>query len=324
MKAIIALEPGGPEVLALKDVDAPVAAPGEILIKVVAAGVNRADVMQRQGHYPAPPGASLIMGLECSGTVAALGDGVSGWATGDACVALLAGGGYAEYVTVPAGQVVSPPEGIDMVTAAGLIEVAATVTSNLRLAGLVGGDTFLVHGGAGGIGSFAIPYAHALGARVIATAGSEEKLAYCRSIGADLATSYRDDWAAAVASFTDDRGVDVILDNMGAAYLEPNVASLAIGGRLVVIGLQGGRQGTVDLGRLLTRRAQVMATSLRARPVAEKAEICRQVVQTVWPLITSGTIKPAPQTRFPLAATADAHRHLDSGGHLGKIVLTVS
>ncbi|HET9873565.1 MAG TPA: NAD(P)H-quinone oxidoreductase [Propionibacteriaceae bacterium] len=323
MRAIIAAEPGDPEVLQLADVDPPTPGPGEVLIKVRAAGVNRADLMQRQGHYPPPPGASPIIGLECSGEVAEIGDGFKDWSPGDPCVALLAGGGYAEYVAAPAGQVLPPPEGIDLVTAAGLVEVAATVVSNLRIADVADGDVLLVHGGSGGIGSFAIQYAKALGATVITTAGSEDKLAYCRSIGADLALPYREDWVSAIKDFTGQRGVDAILDNMGAKYLESHVDLLSVDGRLLVIGLQGGRRGTLDLGALLPKRGQVIATSLRSRPVEQKAEICRAVLDAVWPLVSSGVIRPAPQTQFPLAAAAEAHRRLESGENLGKIILTV-
>ncbi|MBA3527869.1 MAG: NAD(P)H-quinone oxidoreductase, partial [Propionibacteriaceae bacterium] len=246
MLAIVAVAAGDPEVLRVEEVETPRPGPEEVLIKVAAAGVNRADLMQRQGHYPPPPGASPIIGLECSGEIAELGSDVTGWEVGDACVALLAGGGYAEYVAVPAGQVIEPPGGIDRVTAAGLVEVAATVTSNMAIAALGEGDIVLVHGGAGGVGSFAIQYAKALKATVVATAGSEEKLAYCRSIGADLAVSYRQDWVGGVRDFCADRGVDVILDNMGAKYLTAHVSLLGVGGRLMVIGLQGGRKGELD------------------------------------------------------------------------------
>jgi len=323
VQAIVAREPGGPEVLELQEVPDPSAGPGEVLVAVSAAGVNRADLMQRQGHYPPPPGASTVIGLEVSGHVAAVGDGVGGWSVGDPCVALLAGGGYAELVAVPAGQVVGPPPGADLVAAAGLVEVAATVVSNLDLAGLGAGQVFLVHGGAGGIGSFAIQYARSLGATVIATAGSSDKLDYCRSVGAQHAVSYREDWVAEVRAVAPD-GVDVVLDNMGAKYLAAHQELLAIEGRLVVIGLQGGTKGTLDLGALLAKRASVHATSLRGRPVEEKAEICRRVVERIWPLLADGTIAPTPQTVFPLAAAAEAHAHLESGDNLGKVVLRVS
>lgn len=293
---------------------------GEVLIKVAAAGVNRADLQQRKGVYPPPPGASEIIGLECSGEIAALGDGVDGWQVGDPCVALLAGGGYAEYVAVPAGQVIRPPDGVELITAGGLIEVAATVVSNLDAARLAEGETFLVHGGAGGIGSFAIPYAKHLGARVIATAGSEDKLAYCRSIGADLAVSYRGDWQAAVAEYTG-TGVDVILDIIGAKYLAANVESLGPDGRLMIIGMQGGRKAELDLAALAARRASVTGLLLRPRPVEQKAAICRAVAERVWPLYATGELSPAPETRMALADVAEAHRKLESGGNIGKIVL---
>lgn len=324
MLAVIAVEAGGPDVLQMREVDTPEPGVAEVLIKVAAAGVNRADLLQRQGHYPPPPGASAVIGLECSGEIAAVGPGITGWEVGDACVALLAGGGYAEYVAVPAGQVVEPPEGIDRTTAGGLMEVAATVSSNLGIAELAAGEVFLVHGGAGGIGSFAIQYAKALGATAVATAGSEAKLDYCRSIGADLAVSYRDDWVGEVKDLTEGRGVDVILDSMGASYLAPHLDVLAINGRIVVIGLQGGQRGELNLGQLLTKRGRIIATTLRSRPVAEKAAICARAMDLVWPLVSSGTIRAAPQTVLRLDQAAEAHRQLESGDNLGKIVLTVA
>ena len=322
MKAIVARQDGGPEVLEVAEVPAPEPGPGELLVDVTAAGVNRADLMQRQGHYPPPPGASPLLGLEVSGRVAALGDRVEDWQVGDPCVALLAGGGYAEQVAVPAGQVVPPPPGLGLVEAAGVVEVAATVLSNLELAQLAAGEVFLVHGGAGGVGSFAVQYARHLGATVVATAGSDDKLDYCRSVGADHAISYRDDWPAAVRELAPG-GVDVVLDNMGAKYLGHHVQLLATEGRLVVIGLQGGRKAELDLGTLLAKRAVVRATTLRSRPPAEKAEICRRLVEQVWPLLGDGTLALPPQTRFPLADAAAAHAHLESGDNLGKVVLVV-
>jgi NADPH:quinone reductase-like Zn-dependent oxidoreductase len=240
----------------------------------------------------------------------------------DPCLALLAGGGYAEYVAAPVGQVVPPPLGVDLVAAAGVIEVAATVYSNIELIGLAEDDTFLVHGGAGGIGSFAIQYAKSLGATVITTAGSEDKLAYCRSIGADHAISYREDWPAAVREAATD-GVQMILDNMGAKYLNDHVQLLAINGALVTIGMQGGRQGTLDLASLMRKRGFIIANSLRARPVEEKAAICRGLVQNVWPLIADSTIKQPPLKVFPLAEAAAAHARLESGDNIGKIILSV-
>jgi putative PIG3 family NAD(P)H quinone oxidoreductase len=323
MQVIRVREAGGPEALELTDEPAPRPGSGEIGIDVVAAGINRADLLQRQGHYPPPPGASDVIGLEISGRVAELGEGVTGWTVGDPCVALLAGGGYASYAVAPAGQVVPPPPGVDLVAAAGLIEVAATVQSNLANAWLAAGETVLVHGGAGGIGSFAIPYARHLGATVIATAGSPEKLEFCRSRGADHVLSYREDWPAGVRDLTEDRGVDVILDPIGGKYLEEHVALLATAGRLVVIGFQGGGKGTVDLRQLLRKRGWIHSASLRGRPVEEKAAICRAVAEDVWPLIADGSIEPAPYESFPLAETAAAHARMESGGHTGKIILVI-
>ena len=321
MRAVIATEPGGPEVLQIADVEAPTAGPGELLLRTVAAGVNRADVLQRQGHYPPPRGTSEIIGLEVSGHVAAVGEGVQGWSVGDPAVALLAGGGYAELVAVPAGQAIAPPEGVDLVTAAGLIEVAATVVSNMDHVNLRPGETFLVHGGTGGIGSFAIQYAKGLGCRVATTAGSPEKLALCRELGADIALDYHDDWAAALKEATGGQGVDVILDIMGAKYLDANVKALARRGRLVIIGLQGGIKGELNLNVLLTKGATVTATSLRFRPADEKAAIVARVAETVWPLVASGAIKLAHETRFSIGDAQEAHKHLTGGANIGKIVL---
>ena len=323
VKAIVAREAGPPDVLELREVETPRPAPDEVLIKVAAAGVNRADLLQRQGRYQLPPGTSAIIGLEVSGTVAEVGMEVSNWAVDDPCVALLAGGGYAEYVAAPAGQVVPPPLGVELVAAAAVIEVAATVYSNVEFVGLVEGDWFLVHGGAGGIGSFAIQYAKSIGARVITTAGSEDKLRFCRSIGADHAISYHDDWPAAVRDVAAE-GVHLILDNMGAKYLDDHVQLLAMDGALVIIGMQGGRKGTLDLASLARTRGLITANLLRARPVEEKAAICRGLVQNVWPLIADDTIKQPPLTVFPLAEAAAAHAHLESGNNIGKIILSVA
>lgn len=323
MKAIVVREPGSPDVLELRDVETPSPAPNEVLIKVAAAGVNRADLLQRQGHYQPPPGVSAILGMEVSGTIAEVGVEVSNWAIDDPCVALVAGGGYADYVVAPAGQVVPPPLGVELVAAAGVIEVAATVYSNIEVVGLATGDKFLVHGGAGGIGSFAIQYAKSLGATVIATAGSEDKLNYCRSIGADHAISYRDDWPAAVRAIAPD-GIHMILDNMGAKYLNDHIKLIATDGVLVIIGLQGGRSGTLDLATLLGRRGLITGNLLRARTVAEKAAICRGLVQNVWPLIADDTIKQPPLTVFPLAEAGAAHARMESGDNTGKIILSVA
>ncbi|WP_028707667.1 NAD(P)H-quinone oxidoreductase [Propionicicella superfundia] len=320
MRAVIVTEPGGPESLRIAEVERPVLRPGQVLIRSVAAGVNRADLLQRRGFYPPPPGESDTIGLEVSGIIEEAGSEVTARKVGEPCVALLAGGGYAEYVAVDAGQVITPPGGFDLVSAAGIIEVAATVVSNLDHVHLSAGETFLVHGGAGGIGTFAIQYAKALGARVIATAGSPEKLQICRDLGADVAIDYHDDWVAAVKEAAGP-GADVILDVMGAKYLEANVTALSPDGRLVVIGLQGGRKGTLDLNALLVKRGTVTATSLRGRPPVQKAAICCQVAERVWPLYESGAIRHPHETRIPFEDVARAHELLESGSNIGKIVL---
>lgn len=325
MRAVVAAQPGGPEVLAVREVEDPHAGPGEVLLEVAAAGVNRADTLQRRGHYPPPPGASNVIGLECSGTVAAVGAGDTEWAVGDEVCALLAGGGYASRVAVPAGQVLPLPAGVDLVTAATLPEVAATVWSNVfMVAHLQPGEALLVHGGAGGIGTFAIQLAAALGARVFATAGSAEKVALCRELGAEDAFDYREqDFVEEVVRATGGAGADVVLDVMGASYLGRNVAALATSGRLVVIGLQGGATGELDLGVLLRKRGAVIATALRSRPVAEKSAICAAVREHVWPLVTEGRIRTMRQSTFPLAEAGAAHALMEAGTHSGKIVLTV-
>jgi putative PIG3 family NAD(P)H quinone oxidoreductase len=323
MRAITVSQPGGPEVLRLDEVEMPVVAADQVLIKVAAAGVNRADLHQRQGRYPPPPGASEIIGLEVSGQIAATGEEVDDWSVGDRCVALLAGGGYAEYVAAPAGQVLEPPPGMDLLTAGGVVEVAATVYSNLDRAQLNDGEVFLVHGGAGGIGSFAIQYAKARGATVIATAGSQDKIDFCRSLGADHVISYQEDWPGLITERTSGRGVDVILDNMGAKYLDDHVRLLAKDGRLMVIGLQGGSKATLDIAALHSKRGAITATSLRSRPVLQKAAICRGLVGHVWPLFGTGSVQPPSITSYPLAEAAAAHARLESGDNLGKIILVV-
>ncbi|MFZ2260543.1 MAG: NAD(P)H-quinone oxidoreductase [Luteococcus japonicus] len=321
MRAITVTEPGGPQQLQWSEVPTPSPAEGEVLVKTIAVGVNRADLLQRQGHYPAPRGISDVMGLEATGTVAELGKGVTGMSVGDEVVCLLAGGAYAEYFVVPTGQCIAVPQGVDVVTAAGLVEVAATVVSNMDGVGLEAGETLLVHGGAGGIGTFAIQYAKALGCRVLTTAGSKAKLEHCRAMGADVAIDYHDDWVAAVKEATDGQGADVILDVMGAKYLELNVDALATAGRLVIIGMQGGVKGTLNIGKLLSKRALVTATSLRFRPVEEKVAICQRVAEVVWPMIADGRIKPAPETRIPLKEARRAHEQLAGGENIGKIIL---
>jgi putative PIG3 family NAD(P)H quinone oxidoreductase len=323
MHAVTVDAPGGPEALGWREVPAPVPGPGEVLVDVVASAVNRADLLQRQGLYPPPPGASAVLGLECSGRVAALGPGAEGWAVGDECVALLAGGGYAEQVAVPVGQLMRVPRGVDLVTAAALPEVACTVWSNVvLLARLSAGETLLVHGGGGGIGTFAVQAGVALGARVAVTAGSAEKLERCRGLGAQILVNYRsDDFVEAVRAATGGRGADVVLDNMGAAYLARNVEVLAPGGRLVVIGLQGGARAELDLGLLMSRRASVSATTLRARPLEEKAAICAAVEGEAWPLVESGAIVPVVDRVLPMSDAAEAHRVVAASDHVGKVLL---
>jgi putative PIG3 family NAD(P)H quinone oxidoreductase len=328
VKAVLPTGPGGPEVLQYGDASDPEPGHGEVLLDVAATAVNRADLVQRQGHYPPPDGASEILGLECSGTIAARGEGVDavdGLEIGRPVCALLAGGGYATRVAVPAGQVMPLPEGVDLVTAAALPEVAATVWSNVMMvAGLRSGDTFLVHGGAGGIGTFAIQLTKALGARVLATAGGPEKLDLCRELGADVAIDYREqDFVEVVADVTERHGVDVILDNMGASYLARNIDALAVEGRLIVIGFQGGSKAELDLRTLFRKRAAVFSASLRARPVGEKTTICAEVAEHVWPLVADGTIRPVIGRTLPLAEAAEAHRFMESGGSTGKILLVV-
>lgn len=325
MRAVVIREPGDADVLELQEVEAPACGPGEVRIAVAATAVNRADVMQRQGHYPPPPGASPYPGLECSGRVTEVGEGVDGFSVGDEVCALLSGGGYAEQVVVPAGQVLPVPAGVDLLDAAALPEVVCTVWSNVFMtAGLQPGETLLVHGGSSGIGTMAVQLGRAVGARVAVTAGTPEKLDRCRALGAQVLVNYRqEDFVARVREATDGHGADVVLDNMGAAYLARNVEVLATNGRLVVIGLQGGRRAELDLGTLLAKRAAVIATSLRARPAAEKATIVAAVREHVWPLLESGDVRPVVHTRMPLADAAEAHRLLESSSHVGKIVLTV-
>jgi putative PIG3 family NAD(P)H quinone oxidoreductase len=318
MHAIVIREPGGPEVLEWTEAPDPEPAPGEVLLDVAASAVNRADVMQRIGVYDPPPGTPPYPGLEASGRIAALGEGVTGWRVGDEVCALLAGGGYAERVAVPAGQLLPVPDGVGLVEAAGLPEVACTVWSNVfTLARLEAGETFLVHGGGSGIGTMAIQLAKAHGARVLCTVGSAEKAARCLELGADAAVNYREE------DFVESGPYDVVLDNMGAKYLDRNVRSLATGGRLVVIGLQGGTRAELDLNALLRKRAAVHATSLRARPPEEKAAIVAAVREHVWPLLEAGKVRPVIDRTLPLAEAAEAHRVLEDSGHIGKILLSV-
>lgn len=323
MRAVVVTRPGGPEVLRWRDVPAPSPGPGEVLLDVAASAVNRADLLQRQGHYDPPPGTSPYLGLECSGRVAALGEGVDGWSVGDEVCALLSGGGYAEQVAVPAPQLLPLPAGVDLVTAAALPEAACTVWSNVfMLAGLRPGEVLLVHGGSSGIGTVAIQLAVAAGARVAVTAGTPDKLARCRELGAEILVNYREqDFVAVVRAATDGHGADVVLDNMGAAYLARNVDVLAVNGRLAVIGLQGGRKGELDLGRLMAKRAAVLATTLRARPVEEKAAVVSSVREHVWPQVAAGRVRPVVDRVLPMADAAEAHRVVESSTHVGKVLL---
>ncbi|GAB2991221.1 NAD(P)H-quinone oxidoreductase [Nocardioides montaniterrae] len=322
MRAVVASAPGGPEALGVVDLPDLSPGPGEVLVSVAATAVNRADLLQRIGVYPPPPGASDIIGLECSGVVAGLGPGVSAWSVGDEVCALLAGGGYASQVVVPAGQLMPVPAGVSLVEAAALPEVACTVWSNVFMtASLKEGETFLVHGGGGGIGTFAIQLASALGARVVTTVGSASKGARCRELGADQVISYRDE--DFVALLKEHGGADVILDNMGAKYLGRNVTALADSGRLVIIGMQGGIKAELNIAELLAKRGSVTATALRSRPVESKAEICASVVANVWPLVASGAVKPIIGSVLPLEDAAEAHRLIDAGEVVGKVVLTL-
>jgi putative PIG3 family NAD(P)H quinone oxidoreductase len=324
MRGVSITEPGDADVLQVADVDASTAGPGQVVVDMVAAGVNRADVMQRLGHYPPPKGASPLPGLEVSGTIREIGPDVEGWSVGDEVCALVDGGGYAEQVLVPAAQLLPVPKGVSLTEAAGLPEVACTVWSNVFMtANLQPGEIFLVHGGSSGIGTMATQLATAAGARVAVTAGSQDKLDVCRELGADILVNYKEqDFVDEVREATDGHGADVILDLMGAKYLPRNVDLLATSGRLVVIGLMGGRTGELDLGKMLSKRAAVIATSLRARPAAEKAAIVAAVHEHVWPLIEDGAVRPIIQGTHPLDRAADAHRELEASGHIGKILLT--
>ncbi|MGI5376789.1 NAD(P)H-quinone oxidoreductase [Streptomyces sp. CA-251387] len=323
MHAITIPEFGGPEVLVWDEVPDPVPGEGEVLVEVVAGAVNRADIVQRQGFYNPPPGASPYPGLECSGRIAELGPGVSGWAVGDEVCALLAGGGYAEKVAVPAGQLLPVPKGVSLTQAAALPEVVCTVWSNVFMVShLRPGETLLVHGGSSGIGTMAIQLAKAVGAKVAVTAGSKEKLDRCAELGADVLINYREqDFVAEVKKATDGIGADVILDNMGAKYLDRNVQALAVNGRLAIIGMQGGVKGELNIGALLSKRGAISATSLRIRPLAEKAAIVAAVREHVWPLVDAGHVRPVVDRELPMKEAAEAHRVVEESGHVGKVLL---
>jgi putative PIG3 family NAD(P)H quinone oxidoreductase len=301
---------------------------GEVLVKVSAAGVNRADLLQAAGLYPPPPGASKLLGMEVSGVVAEVGSDVSAWSPGQEVCALLAGGGYAEYVAVPAGQLLPHPVGLDLQDSAGVPEVACTVWSNLVMtAHLSQGQLLLMHGGASGVGSHAIQVARALGARVAVTAGSAAKLESCRELGAEILINYRDeDFVARVQEATDGAGADVIFDIMGASYLDRNIDALAPDGQLIIIGMQGGIKGELNIGKLLSKRAHVIGTTLRGRPTTgpnSKSEIVEAVTKSVWPMIADGRVRPVIGAHIPIQQAAEAHRLLSSGQVTGKIVLTV-
>ncbi|MFE1784557.1 NAD(P)H-quinone oxidoreductase [Streptomyces sp. NPDC059506] len=324
MHAITIPEPGGPEALVWAEVPDPVPGDGEVLVEVAASAVNRADLLQRQGFYDPPPGSSPYPGLECSGRIVATGNGVGGWSVGDEVCALLAGGGYAEKVVVPVGQLLPVPEGLDTVTAAALPEVACTVWSNVfMVAHLRPGETLLVHGGSSGIGTMAIQLGKAVGATVAVTAGTPEKLERCRELGADVLVDYRtEDFVQRVREATDGAGADVILDIMGAKYLDRNVDALAVNGRLVIIGMQGGVKGELNIGKLLNKRGAVAATSLRGRPLDEKAAIVAAVREHVWPLVETDRVRPVVDRVLPMRDAAEAHRVVEASGHVGKILLT--
>ena len=328
MRAVTTSGPGGPEVLGWGRAPEPTLRPGEVLIDVAASGVNRADLLQRQGHYDPPPGASPILGLECSGTVAEIGDGVDGWAPGDRVCALLSGGGYAERVAVPVGQLLPVPDGVSLVDAAGLPEAACTVWSNLvMIAGMHAGQTVLLHGGSSGIGTMAIQVAVALGTRVAVTASTPAKLDACRRWGAEVLINYAEqDFVTAIRDATDGQGADIILDLIGAKYLQRNVSALADGGRLVIIGMQGGRVAELDIAALMARRAGVIGTLLRSRPATgrgSKAEVVTAVREGLWPMVAAGRVRPVIGARMSMADPAAAHRALEAGGTVGKIVLEV-
>jgi putative PIG3 family NAD(P)H quinone oxidoreductase len=325
MRAVVCEGAGGIDVLTIGEIEDPQPAVDEVVIDVVAAGVNRADLLQRQGFYPPPPGAPGTIGLEVSGRIAAVGSDVEGWSVGDECCALLAGGGYAEKVVVPAPQVMPVPDGLELISAAALPEVVATVWSNLFMtAHLKAGETLLVHGGSSGIGTMAIQLGVAHGARVLTTVGSTDKMEFCTRLGADVSINYKEaEWASVVKEATGGAGADVVLDIIGAKYLSDNVKTLAYDGRLVVIGMQGGTQAELDLGRLMSRRGSITGTGLRVRSVAEKGRILAEVVGHVWPLIAEKKVRPIVDTTYPLADVAQAHRAMEQSNHIGKILLTL-
>jgi putative PIG3 family NAD(P)H quinone oxidoreductase len=321
MRAIAVTEPGGPEGMVVAEHPVPELHPGQLLVKVAAAGVNRADCMQRRGDYPPPPGVSEVLGLEVSGTVAVLGKGVSGWQVGDSVCALLAGGGYAEYCAVPAPQCLPIPAGVGLVDAAALPEVALTVWTNVfERGGLMPGETLLVHGGSSGIGTMAIQLGSALGATVFVTAGSTEKCDACVELGAARAFNYKEvDFVEAIRSVTG--GVDVVLDMVGGPYLDSNLGLLNLDGRLVIIALMGGARAEINLATLMRRRLIVTGTTLRARTIEQKGAVVDAVHARVWPLIESGRVRPVIYRRLPWSEAAEAHRVMEASTHIGKLLL---
>lgn len=329
MRAVLVSSPGGPEVLRWGETPEPVPGPGEVVVEVAAAGVNRADLMQRRGRYPAPPGASELLGLEVSGTVAAVGPDAPGplagstWQVGDRVCALLSGGGYAERVLVPSGQVMPAPAGIDLVDAAALPEVCATVWSTVFMtAGLRPGEVLLVHGGSSGIGTAAVQIAVAAGATVAVTASTPAKLAAAQRLGAHVLVDYREqDFVEAVRGATDGHGADVVLDVVGGSYLPRNLDVLAADGRIVTIAVQGGPRGELDLGKLMAKRASISGSTLRGRSARGKAEICASLVEHVWPLVVEGRVEPVVHERIPMEEAARAHAVLEEGDHIGKVLL---
>ncbi|HEV3216607.1 MAG TPA: NAD(P)H-quinone oxidoreductase [Vicinamibacterales bacterium] len=323
MRAIAISHPGGPDVLRPVELPVPEPRADELLIRVTAAGVNRPDLMQREGKYPPPAGASDIPGLEVAGTVASCGSAVERWREGDRVCALVAGGGYAEYCAVPAVQCLPVPGGLELQDAGAVPETFFTVWTNVFERGrLRAGESFLVHGGAGGIGTTAIQMARAFGARVFATARTTEKCDACRRLGAERAVNYRDeDFVAVLTALTEGRGVDVILDMVGAEYFQRNIDLLAMEGRLLQIAMLHGSKAELSLVRLLRQRLTITGSTLRSRTVEEKGEIARAVERSVWPLVEAGKVRPVIYARFPLSQASDAHRLMETDRHIGKIVL---
>jgi putative PIG3 family NAD(P)H quinone oxidoreductase len=325
MRAVILPHTWGPETLVLAEVPDPHPSSGEVVIDVHATALNFADLLQRKGTYGTPASLPGILGIECSGTIHAIGQNVQGWNVGDEVCALVSGGAYAERVAVPATQLLKRPHNVDIIAAAALPEAACTVWSNIiDISGLAAGEVVLVHGGAGGIGTFAIQAGRAMGARVFATAGDGDKMQRCRNLGAERAISYRDeDFVTIVRDETAQHGADVILDNMGAAYLSRNIDALAPDGRIAIIGLQSGRDAEIPLGRMMAKRGSLFTTSLRDRPLAAKARIVEGVRRDLWPHVESGRILPTVDRIFPFAEMAVAHQYMEAGLHVGKIVVSV-